>query len=90
MKSRYTYTYVRDFCLLRYTLGLIFGQLLKQDIDEFVEDWNNHYIRKNRLSISPHGRPNDLYEYPELQGVYSYCGRLVTFKYQQPCTCRCY
>ena len=51
----------------RYTLGLVFGTLLQRDAEEFVADWNNHKIRRNRLSNS---RPCDLYELPELHGMH--------------------
>ncbi len=56
------------FNLCRYTLMFVFGELLYQDIKEFVYDWNNHLIRKNKLSTSPSGRPCDLYEMPEFYG----------------------
>ena len=52
----------------RYTLDLIFGTLLRCDMKEFMGDWNNHMIRRNQLSNSPSGRPQDMYDLPELQG----------------------
>lgn len=50
----------------RYTLGFVFGDLLRQDLDEFVADWNAHPIRLNKSTRSPHGRPVDIYDMPEL------------------------
>ncbi len=41
------------FILYRYTLCLVFSGLLRHDVDDFVADWNNHKIRKNKLSSSP-------------------------------------
>ena len=46
----------------RYTLYLVFGTLLRCDMEEFVQDWNSHTIRKNKLSKSPSGSPHDLYD----------------------------
>lgn len=41
---------------------------MKTDIEEFVEFWNSHSIRCNKLAACPAGRPDDLYEMPELFG----------------------
>ena len=41
---------------------------MKTDIEEFVEFWNSHSIRSNKLAACPAGRPDDLYEMPELFG----------------------
>lgn len=53
----------------RYTLGYVFGNLLQKDLEEFVSDWNTHPIRKNRAMDTPHGRPVDIYDMPELYGM---------------------
>ena len=52
----------------RYTLAFTFGRVLQKDLDAFVSDWNAHPIRRNRHSSSPHGRPDDIYDMPELYG----------------------
>ena len=57
---------------LRYCLAYVFGDLLQKDIDEFVDDWNSHSIRKNRFSKGPFGRPTDMYDMPGQYGKY-YC-----------------
>lgn len=49
-------------------MGYIFGSLLQKDLDEFVKDWNDHPIRRNRHTPSPHGCPNDIYDMPSLYG----------------------
>lgn len=36
------------------------------ELNEFVEEWNNHVIRRTRNSISPSGRPNIMYAFPAL------------------------
>ena len=35
---------------------------------DFVQDWNEHPIRRNNNAVSPHGRPNDIYDMPSLHG----------------------
>ena len=42
---------------------------LKNDLEEFVDNWNAHLIRRNRLSGCPGGVPNHLYDYPSLHGI---------------------
>lgn len=53
----------------RYTLALIFGHLLRKDMDGFVDYWNSHPIRRNRNVASPSGRPCDIYDMPSLYGM---------------------
>jgi len=53
----------------RYTLGFVFGGVLRKDLDEFAADWNAHPIRHNHSTRSPHGRPIDIYDMPELYGM---------------------
>ena len=61
------------FChYTRYTLGFVFGHLMQADLDEFVEDWNNHPMRPNRNLDSPCGCPADIYDMPTLHGEYNF------------------
>ena len=53
---------------LRYTLAFTFGNLLQDDLEDFVADWNSHYLRKSRNPGSPYGRPDDIYSMPALYG----------------------
>ena len=39
-------------------------------LDEFVDFWNKHRIRKSRMSEQVAGVPNVLYDHPELKGIY--------------------
>ena len=55
----------------RYTLAYAFGNLLEKDLNSFVSEWNDHPIRKNLQSSSPHGCPNDIYDIPSLNGTIS-------------------
>ena len=41
---------------------------LERDLEEFVDNWNTHLIRHNRLSGCPSGIPNHLYDYPSVYG----------------------
>lgn len=34
--------------LFRFALAFSFGDLLQKDLDDFVNDWNSHLIRKNK------------------------------------------
>ena len=43
---------------------------LERDLNEFVDNWNDHLIRHNRLSGCPSGVPNLLYEYPHVHSNY--------------------
>ena len=46
----------------------MFLPALKKDVQEFLEFWNSHRIRSNKLAACPAGRPDDLYEIPECFG----------------------
>ena len=50
---------------------LIFASLpcLRQELNDFVIYWNSHLIRKNKLTQSPSGVPNEMYEVPSLYGM---------------------
>ena len=54
--------------LYRYALVFTLGNLLQKDLDEFVTQWNEHPIRKNRQTLSPHGCPIDIYDMPAVYG----------------------
>lgn len=45
---------------------------LEADLSEFVELWNTHLIRRNRLADCPSGVPKEMYETPGLVGKISY------------------
>ncbi len=51
--------------ILRFTIG----DLLENELKEFVHYWNTHRIRKNNQSLSPSGIPDELYDMPELHVV---------------------
>ena len=50
----------------RNLLAFTIGGILENELDEFVDYWNSHKIRKNQLSGCPYGIPNDMYDTPEL------------------------
>ena len=39
--------------------------ILQKEIDEFVEVWNTHKIRRQKDVVLPCGRPNHIYDFPE-------------------------
>ena len=45
-------------------MAYAFLPVLKKELEEFVELWNSHTIRRTRLAASPCGRPDDLYDMP--------------------------
>ncbi|ORY43655.1 hypothetical protein BCR33DRAFT_785495 [Rhizoclosmatium globosum] len=44
----------------------VFGEFIKQDLEEWCLRWNSHRIRKSKHSEAPSGIPNMMYEHPEL------------------------
>jgi len=46
-------------------LWYCFSAILQQEIDEVVESWNTHYIRKSRHDTTP-GIPSELFLLPEM------------------------
>ena len=49
-------------------LRYAFGPLIQQELDNFVNEWNNHSIRQSKMAEAPGGKPNVLFEFPELNG----------------------
>ena len=50
----------------------MFAPLLQRELDQFMEDWNSHTMRYNRLADCPTGvSPNDLYDMPEHFGKHA-------------------
>lgn len=52
--------------IIRNLLAFTIGGILENELNEFVEYWNSHNIRKNNLTSCPHGIPNDMYDAPQL------------------------
>lgn len=48
-----------------------FSQVIQNELNEIVEHWNTHYIRRSRHDTIP-GVPNVLYHLPELSGGTDY------------------
>ena len=53
-------------------IGFCFMFILQQELDEMKPMWNTHYIREERNSECPPGRPNVLYFIPEQLGGRSF------------------
>jgi len=43
-------------------------KLLKKELQEFVQYWNSHLIRRNRIADCPAGVPDDMFEMPSTFG----------------------
>jgi hypothetical protein len=47
-------------------LRLVYDDLIQQKLDEFVNYWNTHTIRKQHVAVdSPNGVPDTLFFNPE-------------------------
>jgi hypothetical protein len=68
----------------------------QEDLDEIVNTWNRHLIRPSRNARIPSGRPNIMYNLPELYGTVDYisqvssaeiniCKGICTFRQLVPC-----
>ena len=42
--------------------------LLQREMEEIIDDWNQHKIRLQKKTDRPNGVPNDLYDFPEEKG----------------------
>lgn len=58
----------KDNCVHRYSLAFVFGPLVERDCEEFLNDWNSHHIRADKHVGGPSGRPDDLFDAPEMFG----------------------
>ena len=53
----------------RRCLLLCISRIVQTELDDFVEYWNTHKLRKNSHADCPQGIPNDLYDMPELVSI---------------------
>ncbi|XP_069114180.1 uncharacterized protein [Argopecten irradians] len=56
-----------DFDL--YSIRFCFMPLLQRELDDLVVQWNSHYIAQSRQATCPGGRPDILFQLPNLQGA---------------------
>ena len=66
------YMYVHVLFLCRSCLTFVMAGLPQQDLDNFSKEWNEHPIQKSAVD-SPGGISNDLYDMPEMLGMYNVC-----------------
>ena len=50
-------------------MAIAFLAVLQSDLEEHVHYWNTHHIRPSRLASCPSGRPDDMYDMPQLYGM---------------------
>ena len=51
--------------------------VVRRDLQEFVEYWNTHHIRSSSRAFCPSGRPDDMFDMPQIYGNYLFTGVLV-------------
>ncbi|XP_006825261.1 uncharacterized protein LOC102807718, partial [Saccoglossus kowalevskii] len=52
----------------RMCLTAVYMPLIKKELDDFVDEWNTHRIRKQNRVLRPCGIPEDIYNFPENHG----------------------
>ena len=63
----------------RDSVRFLFGPLINKDLAQFADEWNAHRIRYSRMAEVPHGIPNIMYTFPELNSkLYNYNLRCYT------------
>lgn len=65
---------------IRYCLAYCYLHIIEEEVAEFVMEWNSHYIHPVHGSRCPAGVPDDLFELPELTGVYPVCYHVLCMK----------
>lgn len=51
--------------ICRKCLNIVFMPLLETELQQFMDHWNTHCIRRNRLATCPCGIPKDMYDMPQ-------------------------
>ena len=51
-------------------MAFVFLPILTKELEDFVALWNSHHIRPTRLASCPSGRPGDMFEMPQLFGMF--------------------
>ena len=46
-----------------------FGALIQTQLDEFLQEWNNHRIRPSKKADAPAGVPDVMYYCPSIYGM---------------------
>lgn len=59
-------------CLIihRLCVQYVYLPMLKRDIKDVMDHWNNHSIRKQNLGDTIHGIPETLFRNPEIVGMH--------------------
>ncbi|KAB0805057.1 hypothetical protein PPYR_02027 [Photinus pyralis] len=53
-------------------LQYCFMDLIQEELNSVALEWNSHLIRRNRRSICPPGRPDVLFNFPEIHDARDY------------------
>ena len=57
-------------------------KLLQHELNQIMLEWNTHHIRSNPLARSPSGKPDVMYQFPQLYGAQSYLQEYDTQTYE--------
>lgn len=74
-KSKYKFTVIKKHLtnikiwnLYRLCIQYVYLPLIKKDLKEIMEQWNNHLIRRQKLGDTVQGIPDVLFKNPEIVG----------------------
>ncbi|KXJ13990.1 hypothetical protein AC249_AIPGENE7742 [Exaiptasia diaphana] len=54
------------------SLLYVYMPILEEELVNIKEDWNGHKIRLQKRTDRPNGIPNELFDFPELKGIFLY------------------
>lgn len=61
-------TNIKILNLYRLSIQYVYLPLIKKDLKEIMEQWNNHLIRRQKLGDTIQGIPDVLFKNPEIVG----------------------
>ncbi|KAK3101959.1 hypothetical protein FSP39_007634 [Pinctada imbricata] len=55
-------------CIDGYCIRYCFMPVIQKDLDDLLEQWNDHYVSQSRQSVCPAGRPNIIHQLSSEKG----------------------
>ena len=62
-------------------MSVAFLPLIQREVQDFMMYWNTHHIRPSHMALCPSGRPDDMFDMPQLYGmiyIYTYYRHVST------------